>query len=84
MKDFKSFCSLLAVTASFALIGCSTESQKSGTPALFNTRVEAEKAAENFNCTGAHKMGDKWMPCKNHKAHEEYKKHDLQGNHHNH
>ena len=74
---------ILVATASFALIGCSTEAQKSGTPALFNTRVEAEEAALNFNCTGAHKMGDKWMPCKSHKADEESKKHgghDI-GNH---
>ena len=69
---------------SFALIGCSTESQKSGTPALFDTREEAEKAAGNFNCTGSHQMGDKWMPCRSHKAHEDNKKHGGHGNHHNH
>ena len=33
---------------------------------LFNTKQEAEKAALKYVCTGAHKMGDKWMPCKMH------------------
>ncbi len=35
-------------------------------PDLFNTKEEAEKAAPKFNCIGAHKMGNKWMPCKMH------------------
>ena len=39
------------------------------------------KAAKAFNCTGAHQMGDKWMPCKSHDAHEEIEKH---GGHHHH
>ena len=34
---------------------------------LFNTKQEAENAAYKFGCTGAHKMGSKWMPCKIHK-----------------
>ena len=33
---------------------------------LFNTREEAENMAQNLNCSGAHKMGDKWMPCNFH------------------
>ena len=33
---------------------------------IFNTRIEAEKAASEYGCTGAHKMGNKWMPCKMH------------------
>lgn len=38
-----------------------------GIPALYPTQAEAEKAARlHFNCTGAHKMGDKWMPCAKH------------------
>jgi hypothetical protein len=36
-------------------------------PALYATRAEAEKAARlHFNCTGAHRMGDQWMPCAGH------------------
>ena len=30
---------------------------------LFKTRKEAENMAKILNCEGAHKMGDKWMPC---------------------
>ena len=33
---------------------------------LSNTKLEAEKAASKYGCTGAHKMGNKWMPCKTH------------------
>jgi len=40
-----------------------------GMQALFNTKSAAEKAAKKFGCSGAHKMGKKWMPCS---IHEEY------------
>ena len=33
---------------------------------LFKTRAEAENMAKTINCSGAHKMGDKWMPCNSH------------------
>ena len=33
---------------------------------LFKTRLEAENMAKSIGCTGAHKMGDKWMPCNSH------------------
>ena len=33
---------------------------------LFNTKEEAEKAAQKQGCIGAHRMGNKWMPCKLH------------------
>ena len=33
---------------------------------LYNTKEEAEKAASKFGCIGAHKMGNKWMPCEMH------------------
>ena len=33
---------------------------------LFNTKEEAEKAASEYGCIGAHKMSNKWMPCKMH------------------
>ena len=33
---------------------------------LFNTKQEAEEAASKYECVGAHKMGNKWMPCKMH------------------
>ncbi len=50
-------------------MGCSSDPKTNGSPAIFETKAEAEKAAEDFNCTGAHRMGDKWMPCKSHGAH---------------
>ncbi len=57
----------------FPLLSCSFEKEDSttkGTPALFNTKEEAEKAAErDFDCFGAHKMGNKWMPCEKHDSH---------------
>jgi len=48
------------------LIGCSANEKDNPTPALFDSKLEAEKAAKDFNCTGAHKMGKKWMPCEKH------------------
>ena len=73
---------LIFISLSFT--GCSTESNKARTPALFSSEAEAKKAAKNFNCTEAHKMGDKWMPCKNHKNHQENQNHVGHGHHHNH
>jgi len=35
-------------------------------PELFETKENAEKAASDYGCIGAHKMGEKWMPCKIH------------------
>ena len=36
-------------------------------PMLFDTREQADKEAYKFGCEGAHKMGNKWMPCSMHK-----------------
>ena len=83
MKSSKSIFSILVISLSFSLIGCSNSESRS-TRALFETRAEAEKAAKDFNCTGAHKMGDKWMPCKSHDAHEAREKHENHGGHHHH
>ena len=33
---------------------------------LYKTKEEAEKAASKHGCIGAHKMGNKWMPCEKH------------------
>ena len=35
-------------------------------PELFKTKEDAEKVASEYGCIGAHKMGEKWMPCKTH------------------
>ncbi len=40
--------------------------KKNMIPGLFKTKEEAEKAAQEYGCSGAHKMGEKWMPCKMH------------------
>tara|TARA_Y100001968_G_C19101586_1_gene592792 strand:+ start:539 stop:739 length:201 start_codon:yes stop_codon:yes gene_type:complete len=65
-------------------MGCSSHSNHEATPALFETKEEAEKAAKKFNCKGAHKMGDKWMPCEIHREHEDNKKNSGHGLHHHH
>ncbi len=47
-----------------------TKPANSPVPATYATRAEAEKAAkEHFQCTGAHLMGQRWMPCAGH-AHD--------------
>ncbi len=33
---------------------------------LFSKKSAAKRAAKEFGCKGAHKMGDKWMICKDH------------------
>ena len=84
MNNLKSILSTIIVSVSFSLMGCSSNPQTSGTPALFDTKAEAEKAAMDFNCTGAHKMGEKWMPCKSHEAREESGNNKPHSGHHNH
>ena len=37
-----------------------------GMKTMFPTKAEAEAAASNFDCEGAHQMGDMWMPCSEH------------------
>ena len=84
MKNLKLIVSVLVMTISFSIMGCSTNSESSSTRALFDTREEAAKAAKNFNCTGAHKMDNKWMPCESHHANEEGEKDSKLGGHHHH
>ena len=43
-----------------------TTTTAQGKKALFSTKAEAEAAAPDFNCKGAHKMGNQWMPCSAH------------------
>ena len=31
--------------------------------AMFATKAEAEAAAKQFHCPGAHPMASQWMPC---------------------
>lgn len=42
-------------------------SKTDGVPGLYATKAEAEQAAkQHFHCTGAHPMGQQWMPCASH------------------
>ena len=83
VKKINSILSSTILSISFSLMGCSDNSQPNGTPALFDTKIEAEKAAKDFNCTGAHRMGERWMPCKSHTIHKKGSNHDTHnGNHH--
>ena len=75
MKYLNRILAVLAISISLSILGCSSNSESNSTRALFDTKAEAEKAAKNFNCTGAHQMDNKWMPCESHGAHEERKKH---------
>ncbi len=84
MKKLRSILLICALPLSFSLMGCSNNSESNTTPAVFDTRKEAIKAAKDFNCTGAHRMGDKWMPCKSHEAHEERLKDKKHGGKHKH
>ena len=84
MKNLKPIVSVLLMSLSFSLMGCSSNSESNSTPALFDTRKEAENAAKDFNCRGAHKMGEKWMPCRSHDAHEDARNNDAHDEHHHH
>ena len=46
-------------------LGCSNKpiGKEMRMPMFFETREQAEKEAYKFGCEGAHKMGNKWMPC---------------------
>ena len=49
-----------------ALLSGQSTSTDRGMKAVFSSQTEAEAAAPGFNCTGAHKMGNQWMPCSAH------------------
>jgi len=53
-------------TISFPAIASAGQTPHEALPALYPTKAEAEKAAPKFHCTGAHPMGDQWMPCTKH------------------
>jgi hypothetical protein len=56
----------LGVAACSAL-GANAQSNSVAVPAMYATKAEAETAAKkHFNCTGAHQMGNQWMPCATH------------------
>ena len=74
----------MALTISLMASGA-TNAEEDRIRALFETRAEAEKAAaKNFNCSGAHQMGDKWMPCESHMRIQKREQHDQHDGHHHH
>ena len=53
--------------AAASVLGTAAQTNTGGVPALYATKAEAEAAAkQHFNCTGAHQMGNQWMPCATH------------------
>ena len=59
---------LPALLSSPAIVRANPSSGSEAVPALYATKAEAEKAARlHFNCTGAHRMGQQWMPCAQHR-----------------
>ena len=62
------------ISSCTALIGLLTNQKAiSRTQVLFNTKAEAKAAAKKIGCSGAHKMGKKWMPCSMHHEHKQQK-----------
>jgi hypothetical protein len=58
--------SLIAIASGIQLLGVA-QANTGGVPAMYATKAEAEAAAKkHFNCTGAHQMGNQWMPCATH------------------
>ena len=84
MTSFKFSFPSFIIAFSFLLIGCSTNTDSSKTKALFDTKAEAEMAAKNFNCVGAHRMGEKWMPCTTHEVHKQENYETFDGHSHKH
>ena len=68
---------VLTVGIAIILIGLMIPDQAVGMRSLFNTKAAAEKAAKRFGCSGAHKMGKKWMPCAMHEVHDQEPDHQI-------
>ena len=49
-----------------SIAAADAEKAKATAAAAASASQEAEKAAANYGCIGAHKMGEKWMPCEKH------------------
>ena len=56
--------SVLMITAGCSIGGDPNKYQPK--KAMFKTQAEAEVAAPEFDCTGAHQMGEMWMVCEKH------------------
>lgn len=67
MKHVLFASTLLIASAALPSVACAEHAGKAA-PGLYATKAEAEAAAKDFHCTGAHQMGDQWMPCAMHPA----------------
>ena len=61
--DYKDFSDLLMSNGAKKH---STNDDKTSMHTMYEKRGAAKKAAKEFGCTGAHSMGDYWMPCRDH------------------
>jgi hypothetical protein len=66
-RQMKRLLLVLLATAALPVAACQEHAKAGATPPLYDSKAEAEQAAPKFNCTGAHQMGAKWMPCDGHK-----------------
>ena len=55
-----------SLAAAPAVIAAPDPASQGGIKAMFTTKAEAEAAAKQFHCQGAHRMGEMWMPCASH------------------
>ena len=62
---------VLTVGIAISLTGLVIPEQVVSMKGLFHTKAAAEKAAKRFGCSGAYKMGKKWMPCSIHEVHDQ-------------
>jgi len=58
----------LATSAMPVQMACAQHLGVGAVPGTYATRAEAEAAAKLYNCSGAHPMGNRWMPCTKHPA----------------
>ena len=66
------FSSILVMSASSAFANPHADQPKQ---AMFKTQQEAEAAAPEFGCKGAHQMGSMWMVCAKHEEAEQHGHH---------
>ena len=62
---------VLKLGIAIILTGLMIPDQATAMKGLFHTKAAAEKAAKKFGCSGAHKMGRKWMPCSMHEVYDQ-------------
>ncbi len=66
VRRFRQLFGVIAIATGIQLVGAA-QANTGGVPAMYATKAEAEAAAKkHFNCTGAHQMGNQWMPCATH------------------